>query len=282
MASVVHWSASLANPVFVREFRTRVRGARSFALQGLFGVILVVATSLFWLVSASSPYNKPSAADFSRDAFMVLIGVQAVLLPLIAPAMGAGVISLERERQTLDLLLMTPLARRSILLGKLAASLVHQTMVFIAGAPVVAGVCLSMGGVSPAEIAFCYGFVLLCGFCFGAMGVACSCLFRRTYMAVAVAYVAVLSCMVGTVFVDVLISKLSSHYTDPPGFVVLCPPFAVMSFLEPDLDTELTDFVGLALGVNVEMWMVAVPAFLILFTTAVLVALRTLRSAYST
>jgi ABC-type transport system involved in multi-copper enzyme maturation permease subunit len=253
-----------------------VRGARSFALQGLFGVVLAIAMSLFWLVSASSPYNKPSAADFSRDAFMILIGVQAVLLPLIAPAMGAGVISLERERQTLDLLLMTPLPRRSILLGKLAASLVHQTMVFTGGAPVVAGVCLSMGGVSPAEIAFCYGFILLCGFCFGAVGVACSCLFRRTYIAVAVAYLIVMFCMVGSVLVDALISELAGHYADPPGFIALCPPYAVLSFMDTGMDTGLTDSVGLALGVNVEMWMLAAPAFLILSVLAVLVVLRAL------
>ena len=63
--------------------------------------------------------------DFSFDPanmggmYVVLCAMQMGLMLLSAPAMTAGTISGERERQTLDLLLMTKMSSLSIVIGKL-------------------------------------------------------------------------------------------------------------------------------------------------------------------
>ena len=67
---------------------------------------------------------------------------------MLGPAMVAGTIATERERRTIEYLFASSLSNAEIVLGKLAAKLLHVVYLILAGVPVLALVML-MGGIAP-------------------------------------------------------------------------------------------------------------------------------------
>src|SRR5439155_10298292 len=76
-------------------------------------------------------------AAFAREFSAACLAVQFGAVLLITPALTAGAIAEERQRQTLDDLLLTRLSGRDIVLGKLAARWVQVVGVLLAGVPVL-------------------------------------------------------------------------------------------------------------------------------------------------
>ena len=134
----------MMNPVLRREAVTSLRGWKNFAVLTFYlgvtalGAGMVIYTGMFdnW--------------DFSFDPqimmvlYVVLAAVQMALITLTVPALTAGSISGERERQTLDLLLVTKMSSFSIVMGKLLASLAFILLLIVGTLPV-----LSPGSSSP-------------------------------------------------------------------------------------------------------------------------------------
>ena len=66
---------------------------------------------------------------------MVLSVLQLALIVFITPGLTAGVISSERERQTLNMLLTTTQSSTSIIIGKLVSSVAYLLLLMIASLP---------------------------------------------------------------------------------------------------------------------------------------------------
>jgi ABC-type transport system involved in multi-copper enzyme maturation permease subunit len=102
------------NPVMVKEFRTRRFGRSHWTLR-LIAVCFILSLGLSYL-SASG------ALAWGLEAIGgALVLLQITLLVLLAPSLGAGLISAERESGSWQLLLMTPLSPGAILRGKLVS-----------------------------------------------------------------------------------------------------------------------------------------------------------------
>ena len=67
---------------------------------------------------------------------------------VLAPAMVAGTIASERERRTIEYLFASQLSNAEIVLGKLAARLVHVVYLVLVGVPVLA-LMMMLGGIAP-------------------------------------------------------------------------------------------------------------------------------------
>src|SRR5207244_1080425 len=135
------------NPIVAKEYRTRMRTWRSpFAIT----LYVVLLGGLGWAVFAAMTGNTlglgGSGTNYGMYLFMFLIVFQVALLGFITPALTAGAISSERERQTLDLLFVTPLAPFSILWGKLLASMSFVVLLLILSIPLFSLVFL-LGGI---------------------------------------------------------------------------------------------------------------------------------------
>jgi ABC-type transport system involved in multi-copper enzyme maturation permease subunit len=76
------------------------------------------------------------------------MAAQMLTVYVLTPIFAAGTIAGERERGTLDHLLVTHLHDREIVLGKLASRLASLTLLVLAGLPVL-GLMLFLGGVDP-------------------------------------------------------------------------------------------------------------------------------------
>lgn len=187
------------NPVLSRELRTRMRGARApwllFAYVGTLSLILFVVYFAWARSQADSitgGMGGAAAASFSigRTFYEVLFVIQALLVTLITPALTAGGISIEKEQRTYEMLSVSLLPRRHVVLGKLAAAVAFVGLLLTASLPLVS-LCFLLGGVSPGEVGAAYVSLLATAFVYGAAGIAWSAVARDTTAATLLAYATV-------------------------------------------------------------------------------------------
>jgi ABC-type transport system involved in multi-copper enzyme maturation permease subunit len=154
----------LANPVIGRELRVRVRLGRGYLLQAAYlaFMILIVALAYEWVVGDENNLRNPFQMQSAlKNFYYTVLGTLIALIVLIAPALTANAISLERERKTIDLLLATPLTARHLLTGKLVASFAFIVLLLALTLPVNA-VSVLLGGVSFGDLLRAY-LMVACG-----------------------------------------------------------------------------------------------------------------------
>ncbi|MGH2521041.1 MAG: ABC transporter permease [Anaerolineales bacterium] len=179
------------NPVVLKELRGRMRGARAFLLLtfhllAMSGFVLLLHT-LYQASANNSPYTTFTAPLLGKYLFGGLVIIELMLACFITPAITAGAISGERERQTYDLLRTTLLPARSIILGKLASALVFILLLLLAGLP-LQNLSFLLGGVAPEEVLIASALLIATAFLFGAAGLFFSSFMRRTLGATVLSY----------------------------------------------------------------------------------------------
>jgi len=113
-------------------FSDNIRMKRTFALIALFILLFVTSmrfTAITFIRQALRTPHLRKAPDFSLLFFQNLLSNLALLLPFIGVMFGYDVVSGERERGTLRIILVQPIYRDEFLLGKFLGSLI--TMIFI-------------------------------------------------------------------------------------------------------------------------------------------------------
>jgi len=217
------WSGISA--VSIKELRGRMRGRRAFAvltiyllLLGLFSFAiyvylkqqasLLVTSTVFPGVPRDFPgFPAPSgqtlangtalSAAIGHGIFGGLLFLETLLVLVLAPAFTTGAISLEREKQTLDMLVTTPLSTLGMIIGKLFSALSYVFLLIIASIP-LASLVFVFGGVGPEDLLRGYGFLFALAFGMGAIGLFVSALVRRTQTATVITFVVVLLLSIGT------------------------------------------------------------------------------------
>ena len=105
------------NPIIVKELRSRMRGARAFAV--LTGTLLLLATvsyALYRIVLAATRYSSsPLSPQIGQSLFAGLAFLELMMVCFVTPAVTAGAISSEQEKLTYEMLLATPMRPASIL-----------------------------------------------------------------------------------------------------------------------------------------------------------------------
>jgi len=183
---------SLSLPVLMKEMRSRMRGIRApillFITTGLTILVGLLIVGLNWISYTSGPYDTYSnLAEIGKALFIGLVIMEGILCAVIAPALTAGAISIEREQQTLDLLLLTRLSCSNIVLGKLLSSLGFLLVVLLCSLPVWA-ISFLLGGIDPAQMFWSLILIFVTVTLFGAIALYCSTRYAKTATSVAVAY----------------------------------------------------------------------------------------------
>lgn len=143
----------MIGPVFTREAAIAPRRASFFAARTLFVTALfaLIVTSWQLLIGSQQIENLGDLAWFGAAAFQILAPLQlAVAMPFSA-LLVASAVALEKDRKTLDLLLMTNLSNAELVLGKLSAGMLSVVVVVVAAWPLLVIVAL-LGGVSAGQI----------------------------------------------------------------------------------------------------------------------------------
>lgn len=178
----------LENPVLQRELLINLRQKRAFVLLFLYVAALALVVYLAWPQQERVDLTNPVASQ--RLVNLFFLG-QFLLASLIAPSFAAGAMTGEKERQTYEMLLASPLRPSAILLGKLLASLCHLAMLVVASLPIVV-LCLPLGGTSLYEVLAAYLALILATTTFGIISLACSSYFQRTASSLLVSYLLIL------------------------------------------------------------------------------------------
>jgi ABC-type transport system involved in multi-copper enzyme maturation permease subunit len=172
--------------VGVKELRGRMRGRRAFVMLTIH--LLVVAGFAFMVEevavrSFSGGFGGSVAtSDIGRALFAALLMLLTLVVLILGPASTSGAISLEREKQTLDMLSATPISSLAIVLGKLVSALGWMFMLMLASIPVMALVFM-FGGVGPEDLVRGYVVLFATAILYGSLGLFISALVKRTQAA---------------------------------------------------------------------------------------------------
>jgi ABC-type transport system involved in multi-copper enzyme maturation permease subunit len=211
--------------IMVKELRSRMRGRRAFVVLTVYlgllalityGVYLVVAPNVRDAGFGNLGGQANASAIIGQSIFSVLSIFQLILVCFIAPAFTAGQISLEREKQTLDLLVSTPLRPGAIVIGKLAAALAFVVLMIVAAIPITA-IVLMYGGASVGDIVRQQVVLLSTALVLGAVGLFFSAWLKRTQAATVLTYIVMLALTLGTGMLFVFWTILAIQGDD--GFV---------------------------------------------------------------
>ena len=221
-------AVALWNPIVAKEYRSRMRTWRSPVAMTVYILLLGgLGWAIFSAMSASArnAFNG-SPANYGQALFLSLVIFQMVLLAFITPALTAGAISSERERQTIDLLFVTKLPSFSILWGKLLASMSFVFLLLLLSVPIFSLVFL-FGGIELDQVLAAFLVTAVAALTLGVIGIACSTAFRRTLPATVAAYGASFILLAGTL----LYGLLFPTSIDPNATAAPAPP--AVSYISP-------------------------------------------------
>lgn len=236
----------MMNPVLRKEAITTMRSWKTYGALVLFLVISAVGAMLY--INLSIYQNRDLSFDPASMVwlYVVLAVVQMGLVLLTAPAVAAGSISGERERQTLDLLLVTKMSPLSIVLGKLASSLMYVLLLVVATLPIFA-IAFYFGAVSVVQVAEVFVFVLVTACMVGSVSVFFSCLFKRTIVSIVLMYLVIGFLCFGTLVLLAFyyMSYDGIYYGDIPVLATILilipnPGVAFFSLMDGQLGTDVT------------------------------------------
>ncbi len=187
----------MINPIFASSARRRMRSMRTVIILTLYGALMLA----YAIASSFSVLGRQTMTIGSMrvglDHYIYSVALQFVLLLLVAPGMTAGAISGERERQTLDLILVTHMGSFKIAVGKLMESFSFIVLVLFSSFPMLC-VVLLFGGVSLAQVLTVLLFMCVSAFGALSVGLFVSSIFKRTTAATVVSYLAVFAIGIGT------------------------------------------------------------------------------------
>lgn len=203
-----------ANPIFVAEFRRRVLGRPQIFIRGLTACI---AISILLMIAVGTTYTW-----WSPDKLRVVaIIFQLSLVILIAPSLGASTITTEIESKTIELLKISPLPPRRMILGKLRATLWFVTIFLVSSVPMFGAFYYLESAESFWRLGAWAVLLVMVNITFITIGIFCSCFLKSTAAATGTAYgIAGVLC-VGTLLSVAAGDRLS--YTTKFWFLVWNP-----------------------------------------------------------
>lgn len=189
------------NPVLQYELLSNLRLLRAFLLLFAYIALLGGVVYLAWPQAEVIDFAQPEAAK--RLVNLFFFG-QYMLVSLMTPSFAAGAITGEKERQSYEMLLASPLKPGSIVLGKLLAALCHLAILMFCSLPIVM-LCLPLGGVHYTEVIGAYVAMISSVALSGMICLWASSFFSRTSASLLVSYLLILPlAMVGVLIWNAL------------------------------------------------------------------------------
>lgn len=229
MKQASFWQTLWHNPIITKELRHRMRGWQgilglAFCITMLGGLAVIayatIANDSFEYRDYYQTYSSRSQ-QLGTNYFMVVFIGQLLLIGFLTPVFSAATLAGEKQRQTYEVLLVTLLKPRDIVLGKLLSALAYSLLITIAGLP-IASIAFVMGGVAIDQLVIAIVIMLATSFLLGTIGVFWSS-FCRTAMVAGIAtyinlgiflFVIPLGIYIGTQLIYRLISTNYSYFGD--------------------------------------------------------------------
>jgi ABC-type transport system involved in multi-copper enzyme maturation permease subunit len=221
------------NPIVAKEYRSRMRTWRSPLAMTVYILLL---GGLGWLIfwsqtsAARNSFNPGQAANYGHEIFRYLILFQIALIAFVTPALTAGAISGERERQTIDLLFVTRIPPFSIVWGKLIASMSFVLLLLLISVPIFSLVFL-FGGIELDQVVTSFLVTLVAALTLGLIGIAFSSIFPRTLPSTVAAYGVGFILLAGTYVYGIVFPTTIDPSSTAIATVAPAPP--TITYLSP-------------------------------------------------
>lgn len=166
------WRLLPANPILLRVVETGGKHKRDLAIRCLYLGLLVFVVIFSLLTQRSTESaSLTDLSNASRGIFRSMSYLQLALVSLLAPIFTAGAITQEKDSQTYDILLATPLSNAQIVLGSLMSRLFFVIALLVSGIPIFS-VTQIFGGVAISSITLSFAIAATTAIVTGALAMA--------------------------------------------------------------------------------------------------------------
>lgn len=216
------------NPIMVKEFRSRVRGWRAFAMLTAHLIFLALFSyGIYRLVLLNPPYGGVPLSPFIGQAlYAAIANLTLFFVAFLTPALTATAISSEHERLTLEMLQATPLAAHTILFGKLISTAGYIFILLFATVPILSLVFI-FGGVDIPDLFLAALVIWATAVTFGMIGLFFSAWRKRTIQAIVLSYLVILIIIAGTYFVYIFSGVITQDF--PSRAILVINPFSALA-----------------------------------------------------
>ncbi|QUI23116.1 hypothetical protein HZI73_12825 [Vallitalea pronyensis] len=251
--------------IILKEAKIRMR---TWKTVGMITAYIILLGLTVVLMLYNQVYNRNGLINFSNnftEVFIAITIVQVLMISFIVPIITAGSISLEREKQTLDILLSTHLRPMSIIMGKLMTSISQVLLLIVASLPIFSFVFL-FGGINLISILYLVLFYVVISIFFGALGVFFSVIFKKTLTSIVMTYLVMIVLTVGTLIGTALYIDMTRahHYYEHVTFWPLYfnPGLTFWAILMKQFgDIQRFTFM---IGRNENFWLISTGIFVVL------------------
>jgi ABC-type Na+ efflux pump permease subunit len=212
--------AWLLGPLFIYDLVRTARRNRLIPVICIYGVALLALVFILYgkwfdlrgdsweeLFSTQS-LQRERLADFGSSMSALFFGMQFLAVLLLTPIYTAGAIVEEKERRTLDLLLVTPLKNREIVIGLLASRLATLGLVFLTALPILS-LMEFLGGIDPHMVLALFLFTGFAMFCLANVCLTVSLYAKSTTRAIVEGYI--YSIVLGAFWIAPLLTTRTSE-----------------------------------------------------------------------
>lgn len=188
----------MIGPVFTREAIVSPRRPRLYALRTIYGAALLLLISTAWMIITGTQVirNLSDMARFGSLLLIILAPLQLVLLMFLSAIQSASNVSIEKDRQTLILLLMTRLSNSELVLGKLFASLLSVGSMLLTALPIFMLIVL-FGGSSFQQVLWTFAVTAVSCLVAGSLGTMVAFWREKTFQSLALVCL-ILAAWIGT------------------------------------------------------------------------------------
>jgi ABC-type transport system involved in multi-copper enzyme maturation permease subunit len=256
------WRLIPANPILLRVVETKSKRRFDLLVRcGYLGVL--VAIVIFSIVATEGTGSLSELAKNSAQLFQSLSYWQLGLVCFLAPIFTAGAITQEKDSQTYDILLATPLTNGQIVLGSMLSRLFFVVALLISGIPIFS-ITQIFGGVAIRAIVRSFGIAAATAFITGAIAMAIAVFKVGTRRTIFSFYLFIVVYMVGTFLLDWLPyfhfatsagPSKTSWWTGLNPFLALRTIFNQKEYMPPDVGQLPSDLQGWPWG-----WYLSNPA----------------------
>ena len=241
----------LLGAVFEREIRFAPRSRGLFVARSVYCAALLAIVATCWLVvtGTQSITTPGDTARFGATLLRILAPLQLSLAMLAAALTGAVAVSSEKDRRTLELLLVSRLSDRELVLGKLAASLVRVLLLLVSAVPIFAIAGL-FGGVTPGQLARLFAVTTAAALAAASIATAVAFWKETTFQALAITMFALVAWVAA--------GELAAAWRGAEAGAVVSPARAAFAALSPAGQPLLLPFLGVCAAIIVAANLIAV------------------------
>jgi ABC-type transport system involved in multi-copper enzyme maturation permease subunit len=195
----------LENPVFIKELKTKMRSRQPLRVQAAIGALAALFV-LYCYYQAIRALLRFGGSTAGTDGWNLSLGMLAVLVWILTPALTANAISQEKEQQTWEMLTFSMLSPGEIIFGKLAARSLPMVGLVIVFFPFMLLCFARSGTIGFGQFVATFLVIAVWIFFLTTVGIFMSWSFKRTSAALAMAYVVVFTLVIGTVLLNMTFS----------------------------------------------------------------------------